>query len=120
MQTTLAPGETRYESDGEKGLKVLESNRIDLALVDLNMPHMNGEEMIQRTKQNPATANIPILVVSTESSETRIDRIRSHGADFLHKPFTPEILRPAVRELTGVSNEEFDGTDSLRYSGPDF
>ena len=109
MQTTLAPGETRYES-----------NRIDLALVDLNMPHMNGEEMIQRTKQNPATANIPILVVSTESSETRIDRIRSHGADFLHKPFTPEILRPAFLELTGVSNEEFDGTDSLRYSGPDF
>ena len=67
----LSLGELYQASDGEKGLKVLESNRIDLALVDLNMPHMNGEEMIQRTKQNTATANIPILVVLTESSETR-------------------------------------------------
>ena len=67
----LSLGELYQASDGENGLKVLESNRIDLALVDLNMPHMNGEEMVQSTKQNTATANIPILVVSTESSETR-------------------------------------------------
>ncbi len=86
-----------YEAgNGLEGLKVLSENWVDLALVDINMPEMNGEEMIERIKANPDTEDLAIIVVSTESSETRIELLQKKGAGFVHKPFTPEILREAV------------------------
>jgi two-component system chemotaxis response regulator CheY len=67
------------------------------------MPVMNGEEMIEVIRKNPAWADLPLLVVSTEGSQTRIERLESKGAKFIHKPFTPEAVRDVVQELTEVS-----------------
>ena len=47
-----------------------------LALVDVNMPVMNGEEMIDKLRSNPAWADLPVVVVSTEGSQTRIERLQ--------------------------------------------
>lgn len=87
-----------FEADnGVKAFKVLDSNKVDLVLADLNMPQMGGVELIQQMKQAESYANIPVIVVSTESSMTRIKELLEEGIkDFLHKPFTPEEFRSII------------------------
>jgi two-component system, chemotaxis family, chemotaxis protein CheY len=110
-----------YEAaNGQEGLQALDQNWIDLALVDINMPLMDGEEMIDRMRGNPETAATPVIVVSTESSDTRIDALKRKGATFVHKPFTPEQLRETIVEITGVADEQYDGDESSLGSGFDF
>jgi two-component system chemotaxis response regulator CheY len=106
--------------DGLKALHIIDENWIDLVLVDLNMPVMGGEEFLCRLRENSETADLPVIVVSTESSETRIAKLRDQGAGFVHKPFQPETLRDVVADLTGVSNESSSGEGALQGSGTDF
>src|SRR5437879_2822699 len=100
----LTLGELYQATNGEEGLKVLGEHWVDLALVDINMPVMDGEEMIDRVRQNPETADLAIIVVSTESSETRIEALREKGAGFIHKPFTPEALQQTILQITGATD----------------
>ncbi len=97
----LALGEVYQAADGSEGLDALIRHDIDLAIVDINMPVMDGEEMIQRARANPRTAQIPIMIISTEGSQTRISRLIQRGVRFVHKPFTPEIVCDVVAELAG-------------------
>jgi two-component system chemotaxis response regulator CheY len=102
----LPIGDVYQASNGLEGLDVLKNNWIDVALIDINMPEMNGIEMIDAIRRDEETASLPILVVSTESSETQIEALRKKGVEFIHKPFAPEILREAVSRITGVSNDD--------------
>jgi len=97
--------EVHQAANGEEGLEALDQHWIDLVLVDINMPVMNGEEMIDRMLANPDTADIPKLVVSTESSQDRIDRLQGKGAEFIHKPFTPEEIRDKIMKLLGLGDD---------------
>jgi two-component system chemotaxis response regulator CheY len=101
----LPIGEVYEASDGQEGLELLGQKWVDVVFVDINMPVMNGEEMIQKMRENPIWADLPLVVVSTEGSQTRIDRLQQKGAKFIHKPFTPEIVRGLVAEMTGVNHE---------------
>jgi len=83
---------------------------LDKHWVDLNMPGMNGEEMIERIRANPSLSDIPIVVVSTEGSKTRIDRLGEMGAIFIHKPFPPEQIHSVVTGILGLQHE----TDNVR------
>ncbi|MBW1739220.1 MAG: response regulator [Deltaproteobacteria bacterium] len=76
----LPIGETYQAANGQEGLDALEQHWIDLAIVDINMPVMNGEEMIDRMQENPDTKDIPIVVISTEGSETRIERLQGRSS----------------------------------------
>ena len=118
--TGLSLGEVYEAPNGKEGLRVLDDKWVDLALVDINMPVMNGEEMIDHIRKNPATADLPIIVVSTESNIERVESIRQKNVEFVHKPFTPEVLRKTVLQLTGMSNEQLGGEDTLSEGGPDF
>jgi len=109
----LPLGEIYEASNGQEALKVLEGNWIDLALVDINMSVMDGEEMIKRLRQNPATADLPVIIVSTEGSETRIGALVQKGAGFVHKPFTPESLRGVILKTLGGLNEQKTGEGTL-------
>jgi two-component system, chemotaxis family, chemotaxis protein CheY len=100
--TDLPLGEIYQAANGQEGLDVLNQHWIDLIIADINMPVMNGEEMIDRMQENPDTKEIPIIVVSTEGSKTRIERLQYKGARFIHKPFSPEIIRDTVRDITGI------------------
>jgi two-component system chemotaxis response regulator CheY len=71
------------------------------------MPVMNGEEMIDQMLKDPDIQDIPIVVISTEGSKTRVERLQKKGARFIHKPFTPEIIRDAVKDILG--DKVFDG-----------
>jgi two-component system chemotaxis response regulator CheY len=109
----LPLGDVHEASNGQEALKVLDGNWIDLVLADINMPVMDGEEMINRLRQNPATVDLPVIVVSTEGSETRKEGIMQKGAGFVHKPFTPEILRDAILKALGGLDEQKAGDGTL-------
>lgn len=99
-------GDVVQAGNGQEGLDALADNWIDLVLVDINMPVMNGEEMIREMKARPDTAGIPVVVISTEGSETRIARIKEMGAAFVHKPFEPELIRDTIISLTGIGGDD--------------
>lgn len=112
----LEIGNIYQAKNGEEALEMLEENWVDLALVDINMPVMDGETLINRIRENPDLAELPIVVVSTESSEARIVQLRAKDVQFIHKPFAPETLREIVYQITGVDN----GTSTVQSGGFDF
>jgi two-component system, chemotaxis family, chemotaxis protein CheY len=99
-------GQVHEAANGQAGLEKLQADWIDIAFVDINMPVMNGEEMIVKLRENPLWADLPVVVVSTEGSQTRIDRLLQKGVRFVHKPFAPEVVRQVVLEITGVDHEQ--------------
>lgn len=89
--------------NGLEALKILNESHIHLVLADLNMPEMGGIEMIYHMRGNDATRDIPVVIVSTESSTTVIEGLLADGAkDYLHKPFTPEEFREVLTRVVGV------------------
>ena len=97
----LQIGEIHQAGNGREGLDALESKWIDLVIVDINMPVMNGEEMIDQMHARSETKEIPTVVVSTEGSQTRIERLQRRGVRFIHKPFSPESIRDIIKEMLG-------------------
>ena len=99
------PLEEIYEAGkGQEGLEVIEEHWIDLVLLDINMPVMNGNEMVGRVRDNPGWRDLPIIVVSTDGSRPRIERLQHRGAKYLRKPFTPETLREVVMGILETTN----------------
>ena len=99
----LALGEIHQAGNGQEGLDLLKQNWIDLVIADINMPVMNGEEMINHMMAEPDLRDIPIVVVSTEGSKTRVERLQEKRIRFIHKPFTPEAIRDTIRDFLGES-----------------
>lgn len=86
-------------SNGKEGLEILEQHSIDLLLVDINMPIMDGVQMLKEVKKKDQTKEIPIIIISAESNEERIEKLSRFGATFIHKPFTPEKLMAKMEQL---------------------
>ena len=99
-------GEVFQAGDGQQGLDAMASTWIDVVFADINMPVMNGEEMIEHIRENPEWANTPIVVISTEGSQTRIERLEQKVTRFIHKPFTPETVRDIIKDILGSRNEQ--------------
>jgi two-component system chemotaxis response regulator CheY len=90
---------TEVES-GFEALRVLPRESFDLILTDINMPDINGLELVAFVKSNEAYRSIPLVIVSTEGSERDRDKGMSLGADaYLVKPFDPEELRQIAQGL---------------------
>ena len=113
-------GEVHEAANGQEGLQMLEQHSVDLALVDLNMPVMGGEEMIDKIRGNAAMADFPLIVISSEGSDTRIERLRKKEVRFLQKPFMPQAVRETIVDVTGVSDEQFAGEGTPQSGGLDF
>ncbi|MFO7610756.1 MAG: response regulator [Candidatus Krumholzibacteriia bacterium] len=97
--TGLGIGEILQAADGQEGLATILSRPVDLALVDIHMPVMRGPDMIRRVRETPAVAGLPCVVVSSESSESRIREMAGLGVSFVCKPFTPEDLAAVIGEV---------------------
>ncbi|MBN1275874.1 MAG: response regulator [Deltaproteobacteria bacterium] len=106
LMSGLPLGEVYQAGNGKDGLEILNQNWIDLVVVDINMPVMNGEEMLSQMRENPGTKDIPVVVISTEGSQTRIERLIKKGASFIQKPFSPELIRDIVKEITGIGGDD--------------
>jgi two-component system chemotaxis response regulator CheY len=103
--TGLSVGECCEAGDGEAALNALRERWMDLVLTDINMPRMNGEEFVKRVVADETLADIPVIVVSTDSSRDRIDRMIGLGArGYISKPFQPETLRDEIERVLGVQH----------------
>ncbi len=102
--TELPLGEIREASDGREALELIEEHWIDLVLADINMPVMDGDEMVGRIRDNPAWSDLAVVVISTDGSRPRIERLIHRGVRFLRKPFMPETLRDVVLETLEIGN----------------
>ena len=94
--------DTVEASDGAKALEVMQHQRIDLIITDLNMPNMDGFTLIEQARANPAYRFTPILMLTTESDTQKKERGRAAGATgWVVKPFNPEKLVQAVNKVCG-------------------
>lgn len=90
--------------NGERGLRVLEREPIDLLLVDVNMPIMDGYEVIRRTRAMSRYASMPIFVMTTEAGTKAVKEGKAAGANaWLLKPMKPDLLAKGVRSALGNS-----------------
>lgn len=96
-------GEVVEVASGEEALRVVETRWVHLATVDLNMPGMDGEALIQTIRANPEWSSLPIIVISSEVNDKRIERVKAQGVAFIKKPFAPETLRKTIQSLMGDS-----------------
>lgn len=93
-QTDLQIGKVWEASDGMEGLAVLAANQVGLILSDINMPNMNGIEMLAKIKENNALTQAPIIMVTTEGSQEKVMQALELGArGYVRKPFTPDQIK---------------------------
>lgn len=86
--------------DGADGLEVLARERVDLIITDINMPNMDGYEVIRRVRANPAHRALPILVLTTEGEADKRAIAREAGATgWMVKPFDPDRLLETVAKV---------------------
>src|SRR5665811_1669281 len=77
--------------NGAEAIEKLGSNAVDIILCDVNMPEMNGEEMLKTLRASSIHDNTKIVMVTTESADSMVAQLIEEGANgFIHKPFTPE------------------------------
>jgi len=87
-------------ADGQEGLNQLDGKKIHLIISDVNMPNMNGIEMVKKIKDMSAYKFTPIIMLTTESGEDMKDEGRSAGVKaWMVKPFKPEQMLDAVSKL---------------------
>lgn len=84
-------------NSGTAALKYLETHRPDLILLDINMPGMNGFEVMEKLRANVATETIPVIFLTADNlAETEIKCFQMGALDFVVKPFVPDILLSRV------------------------
>jgi two-component system, chemotaxis family, chemotaxis protein CheY len=87
--------------DGQDGLNVLGEQRVDVIITDINMPKMDGYEVIRQLRQNPRHKTTPILVLTTESDADKRTLARNAGATgWMVKPFDPEGLIAVINKVS--------------------
>ena len=95
-------GAVTEAGNGREALAVLDEHPVDLVLVDIGMPVMNGLEFIAAARQRSDAADLLTIVISAEGSETRLAQLRAMDVEFIHKPFKPETVRRKIELMTGV------------------
>lgn len=91
---------TEEASNGIEALKKLEENPVDVMLCDVNMPEMNGSELVSKIHKEALCKDMKIVMVSTESAANFIDDIMKEGVDaYITKPFTPEQFQEKLSPL---------------------
>lgn len=106
---------------GKEALETLSHAWVDVIISDINMPEMNGLELVGRLKSDELYKEIPVIMVSTEGSAERMREAFVRGAQgFIKKPFLPEDLRKALYEVIGVGTDGEYTEDTTNVDELDF
>lgn len=98
---------------GNKGIQMADKSHPDLILLDLNLPDMNGDEVVEILKKQPSTQDIPICILSADAQRSQITRLKSMGvADYLVKPLDIAQFLAVIDQLasSGKSSGAAEGT----------
>jgi two-component system chemotaxis response regulator CheY len=104
LRLARLPMAVSYEAaNGREALDILEGNPVDVVLADINMPVMDGLEMLKTMRENKELEDVMVVVVSTEAAAARLAELNAAGMDaYIRKPFTPEQIRDVVESVTGT------------------
>ena len=95
-----------YASDGKEALNILHNEWLDLVIADYNMPNMNGLELVGEMKKDELLGTIPVVIITTEGSQQRMEAFMEKGAaDYIKKPFTPEEIREKLNRIMGETED---------------
>lgn len=99
-QAGLSPLVVYEAGSGIEGLEVLKSKQVDLILSDINMPSMDGLEFLRQIKAQNLAPGVPVVMITTESSEEHVKQAILAGAQgYIRKPFTAEQVKERVLSL---------------------
>lgn len=99
-------GEFHEAANGKEALAILENNWIDVILSDINMPEMGGMELLQAVAASEDYKRIPLIFITTESSEARMEEAKKLGvAGYIKKPFVPETIKTILYEVLAKAYE---------------
>lgn len=100
-------------SDGAAALELVEQNEVDLILLDLMMPGIDGWEVVSRLKQDERTSSIPVILVTAKTDEqAQLRGIREGVMDYITKPFNPVALSRYVER--SLNEDEADAARRRR------
>lgn len=89
-----------FAENGLDAMEKLGSNDINLILTDLNMPYMDGMELIRTLRSDPNWANIPILMVTTENDDVEREKAYSSGVNgYVVKPITGDTIAQNIKSI---------------------
>jgi two-component system chemotaxis response regulator CheY len=99
------PAHELFEAgDGHEALRLIRERYVDIVLCDLHMPVMDGLELVKQMGSDAATADVPVVIVSSERSPGLLAELEELGVrGFLRKPFQPEALGHLVRQVLRLS-----------------
>ncbi len=110
-------GDLLEAANGQEAIDLLKKSWVDIIMTDYNMPVMNGLELIQAIKKDEISKDIPVVVISTEGNESKIQEFMDSGAaGYITKPFTSEAIRDLIVNILG----EVDYEEDLDESDDDF
>jgi two-component system chemotaxis response regulator CheY len=104
-QTGMAIQTIHEAGDGQEALALMAQHRVDLVLSDINMPKMDGLQLLASLKASPQWQRIPVVMITTEGGETKVaEAVKLGAAGYVRKPFTADqikeklvgLLEPAV------------------------
>jgi two-component system alkaline phosphatase synthesis response regulator PhoP/two-component system response regulator VicR len=99
--------------DGKEGLEKIRSEKPALVVLDVMMPYMDGFEVLKNLRKDPATENIPVIMLTAKAQDADVFQGYHYGADmYLTKPFNPMELVTFVKRL---SENQDDSSGGKRY-----
>ncbi|MGB5158656.1 response regulator [Desulfobacterium sp. N47] len=104
--------------DGIEALKILDNDWIDLVLSDINMPNMDGMSFLSEMKKNELFSSIPVVMITTEGSETKIlESIKLGASGYIKKPFFPADIKNTLSKLMEEEVSDVRGNDDGDEAG---
>ena len=99
-QTGMAIRTIHEAGDGQEALAVLKSQRVDLVLTDINMPKMDGLQLLAAIKAAPEWHALPVVMITTEGGEAKVsEAVRLGAVGYVRKPFTADQIK---EKLVGI------------------
>jgi two-component system chemotaxis response regulator CheY len=119
--TGLEVNQILEAENGRKALDILGGNWVDAVILDINMPEMNGLELLKQMSEDSVMKNIPVVMMTTEASEAHMKTAFELGAKgFIRKPFVPEELRKMLLGVLGFDEKGSYGEHQGDSEGVDF
>ncbi len=95
-------------ANGVEALAALRDAPADLLVTDLNMPEMDGEQLLARVIASPKLNRVPVMVITSADSEARSEKLLAMGAKVvLRKPISPPVVAEALEKIIGAHKEEW-------------
>jgi len=95
--------DVRLTKQGDQALGLLKREKVDLVLLDIEMPEYNGFELLQLIRKNPEHAQVPVIFVTTHATPSFVKRAVNAGVEgYVIKPFKPSLLVQKVLEQLGM------------------